>query len=289
MKNILLDKFNNVTVDPRSLVGQEDQQAILKIESRYQQLRENLEAWKYHLNELATKIPHSYDYYSMKTNERWDRSKYFSINIVDLESNDWASRLMFSPAYSLIYIEETLQKIRLERNKALITYFSERYHLSFTINDKEDDSFQNVSDVIDFLVIKNDGRGFTEAGIMNVIDKLKKLFWKPTLAKDKIVFPKSCIHDTYRPQIDVHSNAVKALANALILFETGELNKEHQGISSFLRDYNNPIQIGTMAKCESSLRFTGLRLYKNKRLELFFCDQDTAKDFYNMFKLDEIK
>jgi hypothetical protein len=280
MKNILLEKFQNITVDAVSLISSDDQQEIEKIEDRFLNLRENLETWKTHLNELADKMPGCNQYYYLKSDTRRDHSRYFMVNVK--EYRDWASRLFFSPAFSLVYIEETLQKIILERNKAIIDFFNTKYQLNVQVKDDEVDRLAEVNDVIDFLVTQNDGCGFVEAGISNVIKTFKKSFYKAALVKDKIVFPRVWIQSRYDGNVDVYSDSIKILAKGLELFETGQLDKPHTGIINFLLDYHNPIKTGEKNESPTTDKFKGIRLYKNHKCELIFRDEEVAHHFFKM-------
>jgi len=280
--NALLEKFNSIDVEPSSLISAKDRQFVDKTQEQFLALVENLNRWKNELTSLAATIGES-DYYTLKkeTRSRKKDDHYFTVS-EDHHNNRtkgiWTDKMMFSPAHSLLYIEETLVETVNKRNRQIISYFNSSYNLRMDSNLAED--VKVIDAVISLIIESNDGKSLTEAGTQIVMEEFKSKFGNGSLSKNKITFP--CVwFGEYSKEYSNYSKSVRALISAISFFESGSATVL-TGVSNFFQD----LYSGELHESDSCEKFSAIRFYKNNKCELHFKSDELATEFFEQFQLN---
>jgi len=282
----ILEKFDTVTVDSFSALPAEDRYFVDRTVLQYNECVDNLSSWREALTETSGRIGDNPFLKLTKKQRNFHNGgdHYFSIERdyeTDHSEINWTRRSLFSPAFSLLYIEEKLAKLPTERNEIILAYFNTKYTLSISLSDTK---IGNVAldDLIDLIISENGGRGFEDAGKENIIKYFAhSSFKKGEINSNKISFAHVYFTEYGRYFSNSSPNRT-ALIKALSLFETGSITSM-TSVGDFLSD----LTAGRLYEPSSTdiKRFKGIRLYKNYKCELFFDTHGSASEFYEMFRI----
>ncbi|HEV8512321.1 MAG TPA: hypothetical protein VGQ59_03560 [Cyclobacteriaceae bacterium] len=275
----LLDKFNKVTVVATSVISEADRSFIAKTECEYRELLDNLTKWKTVL-EKASKEIKDHGFYLLEK-EFYRRSSEPSYSVDEDYSHErspdiWNVRMMFSPAFGLKYIEETVISARSAMNRHLIEYFNSTYNL--TVDFDLVDELKTTDRVIEYVIHQNDGKSLVEAGEENIIRNFQSSFRDGEILKHKIIFPHAYVRwEKYSTNANL-----SILIKAISFFET-RVTRASDNVKTFF-DNAGPGELYTF---NEGKKFKAIRTYKNDKCELHFSDHAGAQEFFELFRLYE--
>jgi hypothetical protein len=247
----------------------------------YLAAKEHLLLWSQELTVLAKRLGES-TYRTLKSEKRFDGSRYHHITLNTEEKDTWYRPFEFTTAYSQQFLMEGVDKLLESRNQHILEYFNAKYHLHIGLSAKsspkhlmQDDSLEAISrHIIDSL----DGQSLVERGLAQIQDELAFYLEKAQRTKNGISFPWLKVGIEYYN--NSHSKGCKALILALSYFLNGSLCEDTRVRQLFVGTFDYG-KLMTFASQPS--RLVGFRQYINGRLLLYFQSQDDVVDFMDMF------
>lgn len=286
----LLEKISNIVPDPFSRISAEDKESVERTARLFKDCHAQLLSWRESLLKTDDEIGNN-PYFLLKKHERGPRhgdgpDRYYHKVDKDFDGRrsprTAVSSILFTPAYALLYIEETLANLTLQRNNEIITYFNSAYNLSLRLEDKDIYQTEDVCALLEKIIELNGGIPFSEAGRERVIDKFADNFRNAELKGDRITFPVVYFR-SYSREYDRWGDKAKALADAVELYESGDLTAGEVTKGFFLRELHS----GALIEANENFfkKFKGFRFYKNHKCELCFRNGLAALEFALLFRL----
>jgi len=213
--------------------------------------------------------------------------KYAARGDRELSEKDF-SDCLYNPDKTLITILRRRADALTLYKDLIRQYFNSKYNLRLQEGEFEGcDDWRTIAGR--FLSIA--GGSLVEAGRQNVITDFREHIWQRngvTLKKKAVSLGRySRIISSYSVKLDRWDASFKALLAALSLFEKGETSIAPCIENSF--PYRDEIQYGATIESNSECRkYAGLRVYKTGRVDLLFKTSEQAKEFFDLFNLQDL-
>jgi hypothetical protein len=278
--SLLLEKFQSLEVKSLDLISESDRLFIAKTEDEYHKLLDNLNQWKEVLEKYGVSIPGS-DYCRLVKDD-------FGLPCVERDTKKgkvsayaWYESSMFSNAFGLKYINLEFEYARYKRNDVLIEYFKRKYHLSFISDSSHIHELQTPERVLEYIFHMVGSSSLADAGLQQLFKSLSAYFNDGILTGTKISFKEVFLSERLESSLySSDSYGAKKLLYALSYFENGR----HEVLPS-LKSFFDSLQVGVKCMYQGD-KFKGMKYYKNRKCELHFLDATTARDFFNLFRLN---
>lgn len=271
---ILVSKFDKVNVSWQSRVSKDDLLSIERITCSYEAVKNQLLCWKEYIQSAPLEVNPKL----RLSTENFRGRKYPYITVREDYSATGAmdlSRNMFSPAYSLKYINESLCELAAKRNKLIQSYLNKTHSVSIDL-DESDLDLEPINEFMNSLLKSLGDLSFEEYGLR----ELKYLIgryeaYKPSQQKSKVVFTSVWLTD--RELWDTNNSGFfQTLIGILSLME-GNGNNRSMLLDALGRKPSfTAVSIG-------GTKLSGFRYFKNRKLELTFTSPEAAGEFLAWF------
>jgi hypothetical protein len=270
----LLDKFQSLKLDSLDLISESDRLFVAQTQQEYLGLLDNLNQWKEVLEKHGAVIQGT-DYYQVGDDFGVEKDTKHK-----LSPNTWYKSLLFSNAFGLHYIKNEFEHARYTRKEVLVDYFKKKYYLDFQSDISILYEIDTPAQVIDYILHMVGSTSFGDAGLQQMFTSFKRDFTDACLIGKTITFPEVWFSRETSPTYSPENHNAKILLLALSYFESGK-NEVLGSLDSFLEG----VQVGERCAYQGE-KFSGLKCFKNRKLELYFHDSIAAEAFYNLFHLN---
>jgi hypothetical protein len=286
----LFEKIASVEIDPFERISAEDKEFVERTAKLFKDCCSQLISWRECLlkteQELGTNPYFLLKKHELGARHNSVRDRYYHRVDKDFDGSraprTAVSELLFTPAYALLYIEETLDTLILKRNSEIISHFNSTYNLSLRLEENDCYRTEDVYTLLEKVIALNGGIPFSDTGRGNVIERFSANFRNGELKGDKITFPVVWL-GSFSREYDHWGVKVKALTEAVELYESGDLKAGNVSGGFFLRE----LHPGALIEANDPFfkKFKGFRFYKNHRCDLYFRNGQAAEEFALMFNL----
>lgn len=254
----LVELFDTISVDSRSLLSGEDVAAVEKIEGDYQKIVGQLKCWRTALSNLKRVLPGN-------PTEQAKLTRYGRHNIEHNplhKSDNLFEEHLFTADYGLCYIENKLSDLLEMRANAVVDYFNERYGVRISCPSVKD--AETIDAVLEYIQteIGGDIESFKQK---KVFEELRSKFNDGTVLEEKIIFPY-----IYWSRGSYGKEHYK---KAFAFFEYGDFTKAEEFDLSATSGYTQL----------NGTKLLGYRPFRGGKFEITFSSHDEATRFYELF------
>lgn len=277
----LLDRLDAVQVSWQSLVPEDCVAHILRIESNFQRVTKQLNAWKQLLSETDLEVS---EFHSLRKEKRSRAEKpadryYFMVDkdFDHYQGSGYILRNMFSPAYGLKYIEETLLGLFVERNRLIIDYLNSKYSLK--LSPDEHDTALSLEDIMRAIIGELDGESLQQAEITRVVGWFKDQYHDDLKVAGKDITFHPWFLARYSECFDQDTDSdFSKLLRVLSWFEYGYTDRAKDLVTILGRspDYGRRVDINWP-------KLKAWKYYQNRKLVLTFSSPEVAQLFSETF------
>lgn len=292
----LFDKLQKVTINEDERISKADREFCEKHQKAFLEAKTSLEETIFAWNEIEERQRELLSDLSQYESayRKYIKISDFSINAIENKIKELPSIFIsaivsyFSNTYNVSISEFEIKKTLLPQ-KPSDSVWDPEHKAEKEYHEKLMNTKISYQDILEQIFIRLDGRTFTEKAIIELKQKCHSAAWNSyhgtpeyELKNNTVRFTfYACSCDSWLGKSKWRiSDEMKNILKGIAHLETGILKSYPYTISSLLGYEDKNASVITFSDCK---KVQQLKMFKNNRVDVKFCDKDTAEQFVSEY------